>query len=79
MDDDPTGLKAEGGNAEDERSGGLSMKIKAKAKYDHLVRASPSPLLWRCPALAPRQHLALPGCTSARPKRYSCHLLSHKP
>jgi len=37
MDDDPTGLKAEGGSAEDERAGGLSMKIKAKAKYDHLV------------------------------------------
>jgi hypothetical protein len=47
MDDDPTGLKSEGGDDDEDRQKSLSLKIKVKGKYDHLVEVcSTSAMGW---------------------------------
>jgi hypothetical protein len=49
MDDDPTGLKADGKDKDDGRNSRekrLSFKIRARHKYDHLVM---TPCLTKCP------------------------------
>lgn len=38
MDEDPTGLKSEGGDEDEDRQKSLSLKIKVKGKYDKLLQ-----------------------------------------